>query len=287
MRSIWTGTISFLLVSIPIKVYNAIETSEKIQFNQLHRDDFGPIGYDKRCKKCSMVVSNDEIVKGYQHEPDQYVVVTPEEIESITPESNHSIQIIGFLQPEEIPTTYFDASYFAAPDSAAASKAYVLLRDVMKRTGRIAIGKVILREREELIIISPDGNGLILQKLHYRHEVRQFQSVPGINTLPDTNGSELEIAETLVNQMVTTFDEIDTEDHFHTALKAMLETKVAGGTIEVKAAKPAAAPVIDIMSALKASLSATPKRERKDTSNESTLTLVSPTHNDRRKKKTA
>ncbi len=287
MRSIWKGAISFLLVSIPVKVYNAIETSEKIQFNQLHSDDFGPIGYEKRCKKCAMVVSNDEIVKGYQHAPDQYVVVSSEEIASITPESNHSIEIIGFLKPEEIPTTYFDASYFAAPDSAAASKAYVLLRDVMKRTGRIAIGKVILREREELITISPEGDGLIIQKLHYRYEVRQVASVPGVDKLPATNSSELELAETLVNQMLTSFDQIDTDDHFHTALKAMLETKVAGGTIEVKASKSTAAPVVDIMSALQASLKATPKPKAKDTSNESTLTLVSPTRVDTRKKKTA
>ena len=123
MRSIWKGAISFLLVSIPVKVYNAIETSEKIQFNQLHGDDFGPIGYEKRCKKCNLVVSSDQIVKGYQHAPEQYVVVSPEEIASITPESNQSIEIIGFLKPTEIPTTYFDASYFAAPDGAAASKA--------------------------------------------------------------------------------------------------------------------------------------------------------------------
>jgi DNA end-binding protein Ku len=117
------------------------------------------------------VVSNDDIVKGYQHAPDQYVLVTPDEIASIKPKSNESIEIIGFLTPKEIPTTYFDASYFAAPNGAAASKAYALLREVMKRTGLIAIGKVILREREDLLTISPEGDGLILQKLHYRHEV--------------------------------------------------------------------------------------------------------------------
>jgi DNA end-binding protein Ku len=260
MRSIWKGAISFLLVSIPVKVYNAIETSEKIQFNQLHDDDFGPIGYEKRCKKCNLVVSSDQIVKGYQHAPDQYVVVSPEEIASITPESNHSIEIIGFLKSAEIPTTYFDNSYFAAPDGAAASKAYTLLRDVMQRTGRIAIGKVILREREELITISPDGDGLILQKLHYRHEVRLIDSVPGIsNKLTPSNPNELELAENLVNNMLTSFAEIDTIDHYHSALKQMLDTKAAGGTIEVKTAKSTAAPVVDIMSALQASLNAKQK----------------------------
>jgi DNA end-binding protein Ku len=265
MRSIWKGTISFLLVSIPVKVYNAIETSEKIQFNQLHGDDFGPIGYEKRCKKCNLVVSTDQIVKGYQHAPEQYVVVSPEEIASITLKSNQSIEIIGFLEMSEIPTTYFDASYFAAPDGAAASKAYTLLRDVMKRTERIAIGKIILREREELITISPEGDGLILQKLHYRHEVRLIDAVPGIsNKLTPSNTTELQLAENLVNNMLTSFAEIDTIDHYHSALKQLLETKVAGGTIEVKATKDTAAPVVDIMSALQASLDARSKQKAID-----------------------
>ena len=294
MRSIWKGAISFLLVSIPVKVYNAIETSEKIQFNQLHGDDFGPIGYEKRCKKCNLVVSSDQIVKGYQHAPEQYVVVSPEEIASITPESNQSIEIIGFLKPTEIPTTYFDASYFAAPDGAAASKAYTLLREVLKRTERIAIGKVIFREREELITISPEGDGLVLQKLHYRHEVRVIESVPGMssNKLAPPNTAELELAENLVNNMLTSFAEIDTIDHFHSALKQMLETKAAGGTVEVKAAKTAAAPVIDIMSALQASLNARPKFKANETlpsePSAPTLTLVSPPAvAPKKKKKTA
>ena len=294
MRSIWKGAISFLLVSIPVKVYNAIETSEKIQFNQLHGDDFGPIGYEKRCKKCNLVVSSDQIVKGYQHAPEQYVVVSPEEIASITPESNQSIEIIGFLKPTEIPTTYFDASYFAAPDGAAASKAYTLLREVLKRTERIAIGKVIFREREELITISPEGDGLVLQKLHYRHEVRVIESVPGMssNKLTPPNTTELDLAENLVNNMLTSFAEIDTIDHFHSALKQMLETKAAGGTVEVKAAKTAAAPVIDIMSALQASLNARPKLKANETlpsePSAPTLTLVSPPAvASKKKKKTA
>ena len=294
MHSIWKGAINFLLVSIPVKVYNAIETSEKIQFNQLHGDDFGPIGYDKRCKKCNLVVSTDQIVKGYQHAPEQYVVVSPEEIATITPESNQSIEIIGFLKPTEIPTTYFGASYFAAPDGAAASKAYTLLREVMKRTERIAFGKVIFREREELITISPEGDGLVLQKLHYRHEVRVIESVPGIssNKLTPPNTTELDLAENLVNNMLTSFAEIDTIDHFHGALKQLLETKAGGGTVEVKAAKTAAAPVIDIMSALQASLNARPKPQANETlpsePSAPTLTLVSPPAvASKKKKKTA
>jgi DNA end-binding protein Ku len=290
MRSIWKGSITFSLVSIPIKVFNAIETSEKISFNQLHAGDcLGPIGQKKQCKKCDVTVTNDEIVKGYQHEKDKYVLVAPEEIASITPESNEAIEIIGFIKPEEIPTTYFDASYFAAPNGPAAERSYALLREVMKRSGRIGIAKVILREREDVIAISPNGDGLMIQKLHYRHEVRSVADVPGLSNQATPQDNELQLAATLVEQMVTTFDQIDTTDHFHAALKEMLDAKVAGETITTtgEVRKPAA--VIDIMTALQASLKVQANRvEQEPTA--SPLTLVAPengTTKTRRKRQAA
>jgi DNA end-binding protein Ku len=289
MRSIWTGTISFLLVSFSVKLYNAIETSEKISFNQLHSDCFGPIGYTKQCKKCGTVVSNEEIVKGYEYDKGQYVVVSPDEISSIAPKSNESIDVIGFIDPNEVPTTYFDASYFVAPNGPSAGKAYSLLRDAMNLTGLIAVAKVIVRDREDLITLTPNAHGLILQKLHYSHEVRDQNQVPGLATLPATNQNELELAKSLVEEMVTTFDEIDTTDHFHTNLKQMLETKIAGGTIEVKKNDNNTAPVVDIMSALRACLKA--RSDKSTTAPSPTskpLTLLEPVAADRkRKRKTA
>ncbi len=290
MRSIWKGSITFSLVSIPIKVFNAIETSEKISFNQLHAGDcLGPIGQKKQCKKCDLTVTNDEIVKGYQHEKEKYVLVAPEEIASITPESNEAIEIIGFIKPEEIPTTYFDASYFAAPNGPAAERSYALLREVMNRSGRIGIAKVILREREDLITISPNGDGLMIQKLHYRHEVRSVSDVPGISSQATPQDNELQLATTLVEQMVTTFDQIDTTDHFHAALKQMLDAKVAGETITTAGEVRKPAPVIDIMSALQASLKVQGTRVQQETT-PSSLTLVAPgsaTPKTRRKRQVA
>src|SRR6266540_3179106 len=250
MRSIWKGSITFSLVSIPIKVFNAIETSEKISFNQLHSGDcLGPIGQKKQCKKCDVTVTNDEIVKGYQHEKDKYVLVAPEEIASITPESSEAIEIIGFIKPEEIPTTYFDASYFAAPN----------------------------------------GDGLMIQKLHYRHEVRSVVDVPGISNQATPQDNELQLATTLVEQMVTTFDQIDTTDHFHAALKEMLDAKVAGETITTTGEVRKPATVIDIMTALQASLKVQANRvEQEPTA--SPLTLVAPengTPKTRRKRQAA
>lgn len=288
MRSIWTGTISFLLISFNVKLYNAIETSEKISFNQLHSGCNGAIGYTKQCKKCDAVVTSDEIVKGYEYDKGQFVIVTPDEISSIAPKSNESIEVIGFIDPNEVPTTYFDASYFVAPNGVSAGKAYSLLRDAMNATGLIAIAKVILRDREELITLSPNSDGLILQKLHYRHEVRTQTDVPGISSLPATNQNELELAQSLVEQSITRFDEIDTTDHFHTNLRQMLDTKIAGGTIEVKKDKSTTAPVVDIMSALRASLSARSQKPATASSTAPTLTLLEPTTKaSKRKRKTA
>ena len=104
MRSIWKGHIRFLLVAIPVRIYNAIETSEKIQFNQLHRDDYGPIGYDKRCKKCGQVVTNDQITKGYQYETDRYAIVEPEDIAKVKIKTTKAVDIIGFVDANEIPS---------------------------------------------------------------------------------------------------------------------------------------------------------------------------------------
>jgi len=109
MRSIWKGHIRFLLVAIPIRVYNAIEASERIQFNQLHRDDFGPVGYDKRCKKCGQIVTNDQITKGYQYEPDRYAIVEPEEIAKIKIKTTRAVDILGFVEKEEVAPMFFDA----------------------------------------------------------------------------------------------------------------------------------------------------------------------------------
>ena len=275
MRSVWKGAISFLLVSIPVKVYNAIESSEKIAFNQLHDGTcLGAIGQKKQCKKCNSMVTNEEIAKGYQYEPDKYVLITPDEVATITPTSNESIEIIAFINPAEIPTTYFDASYFVAPNGTSAGKPYALLREVMKRTGKVGIGKVILREREELVTISPNGDGIIIQKLHYHHEVREINSVPGITTVATAEENELQLAEALVEKLITTFDEIDTVDHFHVALKKMLETKLAGGTIETQTQSAEPVPVVDIMSALQASLAT--KTQSKTETPQTTLTLVPP-----------
>jgi DNA end-binding protein Ku len=252
MRSIWKGHIRFLLVAIPIRVYNAIETSEKIQFNQLHREDYGPIGYDKRCKKCGQVVTNDQITKGYQYEPDRYAIVEPEDIAKVKIKTTKAVDIIGFVDRSEIPTTFYDAPYYAGPDGPVSEKPYALLREVMKQTGKVGIGKVVLRDREDLVAIFPMEDGLVLQKLHYPHELRKMEDVPDLEGTQKLNKNELKLATTLVSEMSTSLSEIDTVDNYHAALKTLIESKIKGNKVvefEVEEL-----PRLDIMSALKKSL---------------------------------
>src|SRR5689334_13335751 len=258
MRSIWKGHIRFLLVAIPVRIYSAIETSDKIQFNQLHRDDLGPIGYDKRCKQCGEVVTNDQITKGYQYEPDRYAIVEPEDIAKIKIKTTKAVDIVGFVDRDEIPTTFYDAPYFAGPDGAVSEKPYALLREVMKQTGKIAVGKVVLRDREDLVAVFPHEDGLVLQKLHYPHELRKMEDVPEVDKVQQLdatklNKNELKLATTLVQEMATALADIDTEDNYFNALRTLIDAKIKGN--EVTDFEPVEElPRLDIMSALKKSL---------------------------------
>jgi DNA end-binding protein Ku len=284
MRSIWKGHIRFLLVAIPVRVYNAIETSEKIQFNQLHREDYGPIGYDKRCKKCSQIVSNDQITKGYQYEPDRYAIVEPEDISKVKIKTTKAVDIIGFVEAHEIPTTFYDAPYFAGPDGPVSEKPYALLREVMKQTGKIGVGKVVLRDREDLVAVFPHEEGLVLQKLHYPHELRKMDEVPELDTAQKVNKNELKLATTLVEQMSTTLAEIDTTDNYHEALKQLIDSKIKGKKVvefEVEEL-----PRLDIMSALKKSLQSSnrkPMVKASTTKKKPQISLVKPKQAKKRK----
>jgi DNA end-binding protein Ku len=292
MRSIWKGTIRFSLVSIPVRIYNAVETSEKIQFNQLHRDDFGPIGYDKRCKKCSQVVTNDQIAKGYQYEPDRYALVEPDDLAKIKIKTTKAVDIVGFVNREEIPSTFYDAPYFAGPDGPASENPYALLREVMEQTGKIAVGKVVLRDREDLVAVLPYDGGLLLQKLRYPHELRNMADVPQLENVQQLdsqklNANELELATSLVEQLATTLPEIDTQDNYFNALRMLVDSKIKGGAV-AEFEQVEEVPKLDLMSALKQSLQAPSRKDQKPAvePDSPALTLV-PSTVEARKKKTA
>jgi DNA end-binding protein Ku len=259
MRSIWKGHIRFLLVAIPIRVYNALEASERIQFNQLHRDDFGPVGYDKRCKKCGEIVTNDQITKGYQYEPDRYAIVEPDEIAKIKIKTTRAVDILGFVESSEVAPMFFDSPYYIGPDGPVAEKPFALLRQVLKDTGKIGLAKVVLRDREDLVAVFPHGDGIVLQKLRYPAEVRKVEEVPEIDATPKLDKKELALATSLVEQMITTFADIDTVDHYHEALRKLIDSKIKGKKV-TEFEKYEEPPSMDIMTALKKSLQASSRK---------------------------
>jgi DNA end-binding protein Ku len=177
----------------------------------LHRDDFGPIGYDKRCKKCNEVVTNDQITKGYQYEPDRYAIVEPDDVAKIKIKTTKAVDIVGFVDRDEIPTTFYDSPYFAGPDGAVSEKPYALLREVMKQTGKIGIGKVVLRDREDLGgCVSTRGWAGVAEASFTRTSCGKMEDVPDLENVQKLdsaklNKNELKLATTLVQEMATTF----------------------------------------------------------------------------------
>jgi DNA end-binding protein Ku len=251
MRAIWKGHIRFSLVTIPVRIYSAIDTEQKISFNQLHKKDNGPIGYDKRCKKCNAIVKGEEIVKGYQYEPDQYVIVEKEDIEKIKLKSTKVIEIEGFIDEAEVAPTLYEAPYFAGPDGEVASKAYGLLVETLKNTGKRGVGKVVLRDREDVVMISPMEKGLVLYRLRYPNEVRNIGEVPLANGKV-TDKDQLKLARTLVDSMSKKLKDIELKDTYNDALRDVIEAKIEGKEVVTVVEEPK--PIVDIMTALKQSI---------------------------------
>src|SRR6516162_5802231 len=230
MRSIWKGHIRFSLVTIPIRIYNAVDTNETIRFNQLHKDDNGAVGYEKKCKKCGKALTAEQIVKGYQFEPEQYVIVLPEDLEKIKLKSTKVIEIEGFIDASEVHPTLYESPYFAGPDGLVAAKTYALLTQALQASGKVGVGKVVLRDREEVVLIAPLESGLVLYKLRNPRELRKIETVPQLEQM-EVNKDELKLSINLVESMASSLKELDLTDRYRDALREMIEAKVAGKQI--------------------------------------------------------
>lgn len=251
LRSIWKGHIRFSLVTIPIRIYNAVDTAQSVSFNQLHKDCNGRIGYDKRCKKCDQMVKNDDILKGYQYEPDQYVIFEKDDLDKLKLKSTKVIEIVGFVDASEIHPTLFDSPYYAGPDGDVAANPYALLSAALKDSGKMGVGKVVLREREDVVMIAPHGDGLLLYKMRYPREIRKIDDVPLVEP-HKSNKEELKLAKSLVDSMTTTLDKLTLENKYNDAVRDMVQAKVDGKEIVVMEEEEKE--VVDIMTALKQSI---------------------------------
>jgi len=252
MRAIWKGHIQFSLVTIPIRIYNAIDTAQKLQFNLLSKETNNPVKYEKRDKITGDLLRQEDIVKGYQYEPGQYVIVDHEDFEKVKLKSTKLIEIEGFVEASEIHHSLFDAPYFAGPDGEVASKTYALLTEALRDSGKVGVGKVVLRDRENIVLLTPHESGILIYKLRYPEEVRSITDVPNIKEDVQPDEEQLKMANMLISSMTKKFEEIEMQDKYNDALRDVIEQKIEGK--EVVIAQEEEPEVVDIMTALKASI---------------------------------
>jgi DNA end-binding protein Ku len=260
-RAIWNGAISFGLVNVPVKLYNAVSKRD-VRFNQLHAPDGSRIQMRRFCASEGTEVPTDEIVRGYEVAKGQYVVVSDEEIEAARPEGTHQIAIEEFADLAEIDPLVYDASYYAAPERAAV-RAYALLRDAMLDANRVGIGRFALRTRESVCAVRATPSGLVVSTLAYADEVVSPESIPEIAELSvEASEKERAMAVMLIDSMTDALDLSKYRDTFRDAILEVIQRKAAGETIAAPQPQATAeAPVGDIMAALEASLAAAKERE--------------------------
>ena len=266
MRAIWRGHIQFSLVTIPVRIYNAIDSTETISFNLLSKEGHNPVGYEKKDKVTGQTLKNDDIVKGYQYEPGQYVIIEDEDFAKVKLKSEKVIEIQGFVNAEEVPATLFEAPYYIGPDGDVAAKTYGLLSETLKQSNMLGVGKVVLRDREIPLLLAPYDKGIVMYRLRYPHEVRNINEVPMLSQVK-ADKDQLKLAKTLVDSMTVKFADIEMKDHYTEALKEIIDAKVAGREVVMVAEE--APEVVDIMTALKASIDAAKKKPMEKAKGES------------------
>lgn len=253
MRSMWKGHLRFSLVTIPIQIFNAVDASGEIKFNQLHGSDNGKINYKKVCSECEKEVPMADIVKGYEYAPDQYVVLKAEELDNIKLASNKAIDIQAFVDIAEVHPTRFEAVYYIGPQGAIAIPTFNLLYKALKKANKAGVGRIVLREKEDVVLLVPENQGLIMYKLRYPNELKKMADVPDLKD-EAVDEAQLQLADTLINSLSKKFEEINFKDQYKDAVLEIVNQKVAGKETVTLTEAAASAPVVDIMTALKQSI---------------------------------
>jgi DNA end-binding protein Ku len=260
MRPIWKGALTFGLVNIPVGLYSAT-TRSGISFRLLHAKDQAPIAYRRVCTEENVEVPWPEIVKGYEYGKGQFVVMTEADFEQADVEATQTIDIRDFVRSDAIPATYFEQPYYLEPQKTGI-KAYALLREALRRSERIGVATVVLRQREHLAAVQPAGEALMLTTMRFAHEIVP----PSGLTLPGDAGldrREVDLALQLVDTLAGEFDAEKYRDQYREALLGVIEQKLQGRTPATPATRKPPTKVVDLMQALEASLKAQPARSAK------------------------
>ena len=263
MHTMWKGSISFGLVNIPIKMHAATEDKD-IRFRNIHKECKSPIKYDKVCPNCNKEITQDDIVRGYEYEPGMFVIITDEDLEPLRQSKGRAIEILDFVKLEEIDPIYFIKSYYLSPQDTG-EKAYNLLREAMNQSGRIAVAKITIRDKQSLAAVRVYQNLLVMETIFYPDEVRDIAQVPNVpaSGTVEVDEKELSMANQLIENLTTAFDPTKYTDEYRKELMELINKKIEGD----ETVQPQAAPqrnVIDLMQALQESLKETEHLKKTD-----------------------
>lgn len=256
MRSIWKGAISFGLVTIPVKLYSATEQKD-VSFHQVHREDGGRIRYRRVCSVDGEEVQYADIAKGYELPTGEMVVLTDEDLASLPLSTSRRIDVLQFCPAEQIDPILFNKSYYLEPE-ATGSKPYVLLRDALEDSGRVAIVKVALRQRESLAVLRVRDGVFVMETMLWPDEVREAE-FGFLDEDVDVRAQEMQMANSLIDTMTADFDPGQYHDAYREAISEVIEAKVAGKEVVQPERPPEEGPAVDLMAALRASVEAAKK----------------------------
>ena len=259
-RATWKGYLKVSLVNIPIKVFPATESGATISFNQLHAECRSRIQQKRWCSHCNREVPNSEIVKGYEFEKGQYVVLSEEDFDKVRTESTRVINLVQFADESSIDPMYVDRTYYLAPDGNVAGDAFAVMRDGMK--GKVGVGKLALYGREYLVAVRPHGRGIVMHTLHHAAEIRSMDAVDELGSVPATvKPGEIKLAKQVIEMFEAPLDLQDYKDEYREGLQAIIDAKIAGQEVVAPAVEEAPK-VVNLMEALRKSLDAVSAKKK-------------------------
>jgi DNA end-binding protein Ku len=259
MRPLWKGAVTFGLISIPVRLYSAVQ-SKSLKFHMLHEPDGGRIKYQRICSKCGQEVGWDDIIKGFEYSKDHYVTFTDEEMEALDVDSIKAIDVVSFVPLADIDPIYFDKTYYVAPESSGI-KAYKLLADALEAEGQVGVAKVALRDKEHLATVRLKDGIFVLETMYWPDEIREPE-FEELTKRVDVRDNEVKMARQLIQQLSGNFHPEEFEDEYRVRLQELAERKIEGEEITV-AGEPEEEPaqVVDLMEALKASVAEAKKKK--------------------------
>ncbi len=248
--SVWSGYLTFGLISIPVRLFSGARSSG-ISFNMLHRPDKSRLRQQYVCQAEGVVVDRSEIVKGYEFRKDEYVVIEPEEIKKIEPQTAKTMEILEFVKGSDVDPVYFESSYYMIPEEAG-RRPYALLTKALEESDYVAITKITMHNREYTVFLRPHEGGLMLHTMYYEEEVRKVEGFGAPDV--ELKEAEVKVAHQLIEALADEWDPKKYKDTFQENLKNLIEAKLEGGEVAAVEKPKKLAPVVDLMAALKQSL---------------------------------